>query len=140
MDVHWRNSMKPARFFFLDARAAWPFLFALLYLRIWTVALAALTTVVFYLLEMRGLTFDAALRAFRVWIVTKKRPGIRHSDLPREIDFAFEGLPEKYVNEGSPPSQTTHKKPISKPTPTPKTPVSKAKTASSPPRRGTSGK
>lgn len=90
MDTHWRNSMKPARFFFLDARAAVPFVFALLHLRWYTLVIAAVTTLVFYVLETRGLNFVAALRAFRVWLVTKKRPNVKHSDRTRMVDYGFE--------------------------------------------------
>jgi intracellular multiplication protein IcmT len=89
-DTHWRNSMKPARFFFLDARAAVPFVFALLHLRWYTLVIAAVTTLIFYILEARGLNFVAALRAFRVWLVTKKRPNVKHSDRTRLIDYGFE--------------------------------------------------
>lgn len=99
MDTHWRNSMKPARFFMLDARAAWPVLVMLLHMRIYTMIFAVLVMLVFYLLEQRGLSFFSALRAFRVWIVTKKRPNYRSSDMTRMIDFGFEPLPERFLNE-----------------------------------------
>ncbi len=99
MDTHWRNSMKPARFFMLDARAAWPVLVMLLHMRIYTMIFAVFVMLVFYLLEQRGLSFFSALRAFRVWIVTKKRPNYRPSDLTRMVDFGFEPLPERFINE-----------------------------------------
>ena len=99
MDTHWRNSMKPARFFMLDARAAWPVLVMLLHMRIYTMIFALFVMAVFYLLEQRGLSFFSALRAFRVWIVTKKRPNYRPSDLTRMVDFGFEPLPERFLNE-----------------------------------------
>lgn len=99
MDTHWRNSMKPARFFMLDARAAWPVLVMLLHMRYYTMIFAVLVMVLFYFLEQRGLSFFAALRAFRVWIVTRKRPNYRPSDMTRMVDFAFEPLPERFINE-----------------------------------------
>lgn len=73
---HWRNSMKSARFFMFDARAAIPFVLCLLHIRLWTLGLAAVTTVLFYILEQKGLTFDAALRSLRVWIIGKHRPAV----------------------------------------------------------------
>jgi|SRR5688572_15276816 intracellular multiplication protein IcmT len=97
-DTHWRNSMKPARFFFLDARAAVPFVFTLLHLRLWTLAVAAITTLIFYILEQRGLSFDAALRAIRVWFVGDKRPNIQPSNRRRMVDYSFEPWPEKFVD------------------------------------------
>ncbi|MBI3419675.1 MAG: hypothetical protein HY053_06050 [Proteobacteria bacterium] len=98
-DTHWRNSMKPARFFFMDARAAIPFVFMLLHLRIWTFFLAMFTTLIFYFLEQRGMSFDAALRGLRVWFVGCKRPPIKHSDRHRMVDYAFEPWPEKFKDE-----------------------------------------
>lgn len=70
---HWRNSMRPARFFGLDARAALPFFVLLVYARPVTLALTLLIVLFFYILEQRGLTFPAALRAMRVWLVGDKR-------------------------------------------------------------------
>ncbi len=72
---HWRNSMRPVRFFNLDARAAAPFAVLLFYARPITLFLAVFLTIVFVLLERKGLTFDASLRAFRKWLLGQKRPG-----------------------------------------------------------------
>lgn len=83
----------------LDARAAWPVLVMLLHMRIYTMIFALFIMAVFYVLEQRGLSFFSALRAFRVWIVTKKRPNYRSSDITRMVDFGFEPLPERFINE-----------------------------------------
>lgn len=72
---HWRNSMRPVRFFNLDARAAMPFAVLLFYARAITLFLAVVMTIIFVLLERKGLTFDASLRAFRKWFLGQKRPG-----------------------------------------------------------------
>lgn len=71
---HWRNSFRPARFFNLDARAAWPFVILLIYFRPISLFLTISITVIFYLLERKGLTFPAALRSLRVWLVGRERP------------------------------------------------------------------
>ena len=71
---HWRNTMRPVRFFGLDARAAIPFCVLLFYFRPVTLALAIVITTIFVILERRGLTFPSALRAFRSWFVGQKRP------------------------------------------------------------------
>ena len=71
---HWRNSMRPVRFFGLDARAAIPFFITLFHFRIVTVFITIVFTMVFVFLERRGLTFDASLRAFRKWFLGQKRP------------------------------------------------------------------
>ena len=72
---HWRNSMRPVRFFGLDARAAIPFFITLFHFRVVTVFFTIVLTSIFILLERRGLTFDASLRAFRCWLLGQKRPG-----------------------------------------------------------------
>ncbi len=75
MDYHWRNTMKPVRFFMVDARAA-IFIFPVL-LRMfewWSWALFFVMLLFFWMLEKRGLVFAAALRTFRTWILGKRRP------------------------------------------------------------------
>jgi len=71
---HWRDSMKPALFFGVDARAAIPFFILLFYFRWVTFVIAILSTLLFMALEKRGLTFPCALRAFRSWFNGQKRP------------------------------------------------------------------
>lgn len=91
MDLHWRNSMKHARFLFnVDARAALVLLFFLLHMRLWTLGFVVVTMVVFYILEQRGLSFSAALRAFRYWIVGPNRPRILNMHKSRYVDFGGE--------------------------------------------------
>lgn len=74
-DWHWRNSMKPVKFFALDARVALFFLIFLVHMRVWTLGLFFFVAFIFLLLERRGLTFDAAIRSARTWIIGPKRPG-----------------------------------------------------------------
>jgi intracellular multiplication protein IcmT len=73
---HWRNTMRPVRFFNFDAKAAIPFCFLLFYFRVSTIVFAALVMTIFYLLEKRGLTFDAAMRATRLFIFGDFRPAL----------------------------------------------------------------
>ncbi|MDE2029496.1 MAG: IcmT/TraK family protein [Alphaproteobacteria bacterium] len=87
MDLHWRNSQKQARFFALDARAAAPILFFLVHARLWTFVLAILTMLVFWILERRGLTFEAALRAGRAWILGPRRPAVASDRRRHWVDF-----------------------------------------------------
>ena len=72
---HWRNTMRPVRFFNLDARAALPFFVLLVYLRPISIIITLMITVFFYALERYGLTFPAALRAIRLWLGGDMRPG-----------------------------------------------------------------
>ncbi len=71
---HWRNSMRPVRFLNLDARAAMPFFLLIFYLRPVTLVITLISTFTFMQLERRGLTFPAAMRALRSWVVGKNRP------------------------------------------------------------------
>jgi len=72
---HWRNSMRPARFFNMDARAALPFCLLLVYARPQTLLFTIIVVLIFNFLERKGLTFPSALRALRLWITGYDRPG-----------------------------------------------------------------
>ncbi len=72
---HWRNTMRPVRFFNLDARAALPFASLLVYARYSTLFITIAVTIIFWLFERRGLTFPSALRAIRVFLIGRDRPG-----------------------------------------------------------------
>lgn len=71
---HWRNSMKPARFFSLDARAGSTLILVLLHLRLWTLGLMVVVMAVFWVLERKGLGWFAAWRAARLWLIGPDRP------------------------------------------------------------------
>ena len=86
-DLHWRNTQKPARFWFMDARGAVFLLLFLVHMRIWTLVLAILSMIVFYVLERAGLTFEAALRAIRSYILGRNRPANHRRSIRRRIDF-----------------------------------------------------
>ncbi|OUT92527.1 MAG: hypothetical protein CBB87_01960 [Micavibrio sp. TMED27] len=80
LNWHWRNSMKPARFFNFDGRAAWPLPLLLIYPRTSTIVIAVINMIIFRMLEKRGLTFPAALRVVRTSLVAfffdEIRPGL----------------------------------------------------------------
>ncbi|MGE4350874.1 MAG: IcmT/TraK family protein [Bdellovibrionales bacterium] len=86
MDIHWRNSQKPARFFILDARAFLGILFLLLHMRLWVLILCLVSMAVFWIFERRGLAFGAALRALRVWLIGRSRPANARRACRRYID------------------------------------------------------
>ena len=87
MDLHWRNTQKPARFFMLDARAFAAILLFLVHARLWTFVLALVVMALLWLLERRGLTFEASLRALRCWILGEKRPANHRRAARRWIDY-----------------------------------------------------
>lgn len=71
---HWRNTMRPVRFFALDARAAIPFTVLLVYFRPISLFLTIVITIVFVMMERRGLPFTPAMRTFRTWFLGQHRP------------------------------------------------------------------
>lgn len=71
---HWRNSMRPVRFFAFDARCAIAWFIWLFHIRWSTTFLAITLTFIFWFMEQRGLSFDSAIRAFRCWLLGQKRP------------------------------------------------------------------
>jgi len=87
VDIHWRNTQKPVRFFFLDARAFVGILFYLVHARVWTFCLVLASTVVFMLFERHGLTFASALRAIRAWILGAHRPATSRFSRRRWTDY-----------------------------------------------------
>ncbi len=84
---HWRNSMRPVRFFAMDARAAIPWCVLLVYARPWTIFLTLVITVIFTSLEKRGLSFPDAMRALRSWFVGQNRPGWIQMRRRRFVDY-----------------------------------------------------
>ena len=84
---HWRNSMRPVRFFGLDVRAGIPFLILLFFFRPVTLALTVISTTLFVMMEKRGLTFDASMRTFRSWFLGQKRSAWLNVRRRRMVDF-----------------------------------------------------
>jgi intracellular multiplication protein IcmT len=87
VDTHWRNSGKPIRFFIVDARAFTATFFFLIHARPWTFGLALFVMIVFWFMERRGLSFRAALRAFRSWFLGIRRPATSRRQIRRWIDY-----------------------------------------------------
>lgn len=87
MDIHWRNTQLPIRFFALDARAAAVILLCILHLRLWTFFLSLVAMLVFWGLERRGLTFSSALRALRCWLLGRDRPAHRARVFRHWVDY-----------------------------------------------------
>lgn len=65
--AHWRDSVRPARFFVIDARSALPCLLFLVHIRWWTFWTFLTIAVFFALLERLGFTmvvFGRVMRSF----------------------------------------------------------------------------
>ncbi len=75
LNWHWRDTMRTIRFLGFDARVAFLIPIWLVYLRWSTIILSVLVFYIFKMLENKGLTFPAALRSLRGWIIGRARPG-----------------------------------------------------------------
>jgi len=87
MDLHWRNTQKPARFFSLDARSFAALFLFLIHARLWTFIFAVVVMFIFWLFERRGLTFESAVRAIRAYLAGAYRPALLGRKKRNWIDF-----------------------------------------------------
>jgi intracellular multiplication protein IcmT len=64
-EAHWRESARSARFFLIDAKAAFPLFFFLLHIRVWTFIVSLLAMAFFGLIEHYGFSLSVFLRWLR---------------------------------------------------------------------------
>lgn len=62
---HWRDSARTARFFLVDARAAFPMFLFLMHIRLWTGILVLVSAVFFAIIEHYGFSVPVFLRWLR---------------------------------------------------------------------------
>ena len=84
---HWRDNMRPARFFMFDARSAMLVVVLLLHPRLYTFVFFFIVMFFFYMLERIGLTFEAALRRVRSWLAGAERPATIWTERRRLLDL-----------------------------------------------------
>lgn len=84
---HWRDTMRPARFFMFDARSALLVVMLLIHPRLYTFVFFIIVMGFFYMLERVGLTFEAALRRIRSWLAGNERPAVIWTARRRMIDL-----------------------------------------------------
>jgi len=65
INASWRDSARPAKFFIIDAKAAFPIFLFLLHIAWWTFFVAILTTLFFTALAKFGYTMEVFLRIVR---------------------------------------------------------------------------
>jgi len=87
-DWHWRDTMRPARFFMFDARSAMLIVMLLVHPRMYTFAFFVTVMFFFYMLERVGLTFESALRRIRSWLAGNERPALIWTSRRRMIDLS----------------------------------------------------
>jgi intracellular multiplication protein IcmT len=70
---HWRDSARHARFFLVDARAAFPLLLFLLHIRIWTFVAAVIAITFFAMIEHYGFTVTVFFRWLRSFLAGPRK-------------------------------------------------------------------
>lgn len=63
--AHWRDSARNARFFIVDARAAFPIFLFLMHIQVWTGVLVLVSAAFFGIIEHYGYTVPVFLRWLR---------------------------------------------------------------------------
>lgn len=66
--AHWRDSARIARFFVIDARAAFPVFIFLMHIRIWTGMVVIISMLLFGVIEKYGFSIPVFLRATRCFL------------------------------------------------------------------------
>jgi intracellular multiplication protein IcmT len=72
-NAHWRDSARAARFFIIDAKAAFPIFLFLLHIRIWTFVLAVAVTFFFTFLNRFGYSIAVFLRITRAFFAGPRK-------------------------------------------------------------------
>jgi intracellular multiplication protein IcmT len=62
---HWRDSARPAKFFFIDARASFPVILFLVHIRLWTFIVAMIMMLFFTVLNHFGYGVGVFFRIFK---------------------------------------------------------------------------
>lgn len=74
--AHWRDSSRTARFFTIDARAAFPLFFFLMHIRLWTGLFALATIVIFGIIEHMGFTLPVFIRWVRSFLAGPRKVSV----------------------------------------------------------------
>lgn len=75
-NAHWRDSARAARFFIIDAKAAFPIFLFLLHIKSWTFIIAVLATLFFTILNRFGYSVEMFLRYGREFFAGNRKIAI----------------------------------------------------------------
>ncbi len=84
---HWRDTMRPARFFMFDGRVALFIVMILAHPRMYTLVIFVAFLFFFYMLERFGISFEAAMRRFRSFLCGNVRPAHIWTARRRMVDL-----------------------------------------------------
>jgi len=71
--AHWRDSARSARFFIVDAQAAFPLLLFLLHIKLWTFIVAIVAMLFFTMLNRFGFSVIVFLRVAQSFLAGKRK-------------------------------------------------------------------
>lgn len=72
----WRDSARTARFFIVDAKAAFPIFFFLIHIKLWTFIIAVIAMFFFTVINRFGFSVEVFLRWFRSIIAGPRKMAI----------------------------------------------------------------
>lgn len=75
-NAHWRDSARPARFFIVDAKAAFPIFLFLVHIAVWTLVVAVIAMLFFTTINRFGYSVEVFLRIFRGFFAGKRKTAI----------------------------------------------------------------
>jgi intracellular multiplication protein IcmT len=75
-NANWRDSARTAKFFFIDAKAAFPIFLFLIHIRLWTFILALTIMIFFTVLNRFGYSVNVFLRIFRSMLAGPRKIAI----------------------------------------------------------------
>lgn len=75
-NAHWRDSARPAKLFFIDAKAAFPLFLFLIHIKLWTLILAIVTMLFFTTLNRFGFSIEVFLRLARSFVAGPRKAAI----------------------------------------------------------------
>ncbi|MFU8797800.1 MAG: IcmT/TraK family protein [Gammaproteobacteria bacterium] len=76
-NTHWRDSARAAKFFMIDAVAAFPLVLFFLHIRFWTFIVAIVTMIFFTVLRRFGFSIPVFLRLFRGFLAGPRKFSIQ---------------------------------------------------------------
>lgn len=88
---YWRETQRPVRFLFLDARIVVFIGIALLHFRAWTVIMLIVAGASLWLMDKKGLGLAGTFRYFRIKISGPLISARGQHNLRMPVDFGFEG-------------------------------------------------
>lgn len=91
--AHFRNTFRPARFFFMDVRVGVVILASMMHVRSYTIAIDVLAIALAWYVERIGTGVPGGVRAFRAWLAGPYRPAHQIHKIRQKVDFQHIRLP-----------------------------------------------